>query len=131
MKKLLAVVLCIVLAALAVTACAQKPEATPTPVPAETPAGEGAAPPAGGGEGLVGILVPAAPTGWVAAVQYYAKLEADSLGLNYKIAASANPNEQANQVDEFISLGCEIIIMMPHNDELAVAARRSWMRGSP
>ena len=129
MKKLLAVVLCVVLAAFALTACGQDNEPTATPPPAESPAGEESPAPTEGAAGLVGILVPAAPTGWVAAVQYYAKLEADELGLNYKIAASANPNEQANQVDEFISLGCEIIVLFPHNDELAVAAQKIMDEG--
>jgi len=123
MKKLLAVVLCLVLAAFVLTACGQNQEPSATPAPTATPAA-GEESPAPAEQGLVGILVPAAPTGWVAAVQYYAKLEADALGLNYRIAASANPNEQANQVDEFISLGCDIIILMPHNDELAVAAQK-------
>ena len=131
MKKVLAVVLCLVLAAFVLTACAQKPADDPaesTPAESEEPAPEESEAPAEEA-GLVGILVPAAPTGWVAAVQYYAKLEADDLGLNYKIAASANPNEQANQVDEFISLGCEIIILFPHNDELAVAAQKIMDNG--
>ena len=130
MRKVLAVVLCLVLAAFVLTACAQKPVDEPdasAPVDSEEPAPEESEAPAD--DPLVGILVPAAPTGWVAAVQYYAKLEADELGLNYKIAASANPNEQANQVDEFISLGCEIIILMPHNDELAVAAQKIMDNG--
>jgi ribose transport system substrate-binding protein len=73
---------------------------------------------------LVGIAVPEAPTGWVAAVQWTAKNKADELGLNYRLVASASTNDQANQLEELVAMGCKIIVLFPHNDELAVAAKR-------
>lgn len=73
---------------------------------------------------LVGISVPNNPTGWVAAVQWAARETAERLDLNYRLVASANANEQANQIDELISLGCEYIVLFPQNDELEVAAKK-------
>lgn len=73
---------------------------------------------------LVGISVPQAPTGWVAAVQYYADQRADELGMNYKILAAADPNEQASQIDDLINMDPEVIVLFPSNDQVAVAAQR-------
>src|SRR5690606_28092310 len=77
-----------------------------------------------GEKGLVGISVPEAPTGWVAAVQWAADQTAKRLGLNYKLLVSADENTQANHIDELIQLGCEIIVLMPHNDTLGTAAQK-------
>lgn len=138
MKKTLIVVLCVVLAVLMVS-CTQTPAASSEPAASESVAATSEAPSemesaseeAAGSDGLVGISVPKAPTGWVAAVQYFAKQEADELGLNYKLVASENTNEQANQIDELIGLGCEVIVLFPHNDELAVAAQKVMDAGIP
>lgn len=73
---------------------------------------------------LIGISVPQAPTGWVAAVQYYADKTAKELGMNYKLLASADPNEQASQIDDLINMKPKIIILFPHNDQVAVAAQK-------
>jgi len=73
---------------------------------------------------LIGISVPLAPTGWVAAVQYYANKSAQELGLNYKVVASADPNEQSSQIDDLINLKPQAIVLFPHNDQVAVAAQR-------
>lgn len=73
---------------------------------------------------LVGIAVPEAPTGWVAAVQWCADVNAKAQGLNYKLVVSASTNDQANQLDEFIAMGCDYVILFPHNDELGTAAQR-------
>ena len=73
---------------------------------------------------LVGISTPDNPTGWVGAVQWMAKETAENLGLNYILRAAANANDQANIIDEFISMGAEYIVLFPLNDELEVAAQR-------
>lgn len=73
---------------------------------------------------LIGISVPQAPTGWVAAVQYSANKEAKELGLNYKILVAADPNEQASQIDDLINMKCVAIVLQPCNDQVAVAAQK-------
>ncbi|NLK87145.1 MAG: substrate-binding domain-containing protein [Clostridiaceae bacterium] len=122
MKKLFVVVLCLVLALTAVACSSQKPadDKTPAQTPAQTP-GET---PATAEKGLIGITVPEAPTGWVAAVQWAADQTAKRLGLNYKLLVSADENTQANHIDELIQLGCETIVLMPHNDTLGTAAQK-------
>lgn len=121
MKKILAIVLCLIMA-LGLVAC-KAPEADVTPA-TDAPVDE--QPTAGTDEEqpLVGISVPNSPTGWVAAVQWGAKNKAEELGLNYKLVAANDVNEQANQIDELIQMGCEIIVLMPQNDELAVAGQK-------
>lgn len=78
--------------------------------------------------GLIGIALPAADHGWVAGTIYYAEQKCKSLGLEqgtqYKIVTSANVNEQANQIDELISQNCSAIVLLPHNDEVSVAAQK-------
>lgn len=73
---------------------------------------------------LIGISVPQAPTGWVAAVQYYADKQAKELNLNYKLLAAADPNEQASQIDDLINMNPKAIVLMPCNDQVAVAAQK-------
>jgi ribose transport system substrate-binding protein len=104
MKRLLATIMALVLV-VALSACAQKASS-------------------GSSNNLIGISVPQAPTGWVAAVQYYAGKTAKELGLNYKILASADPNEQASQIDDLINMKPAVIILFPHNDQVAVAAQK-------
>ncbi len=79
---------------------------------------------AGEKEKLIGICLPGATHGWVAAVAYFAENEAKDLGLNYYLVTSANPNEQANQIDDLIGLGCDTIVLFPHNNEIDVAAQK-------
>lgn len=73
---------------------------------------------------LIGISVPAADHGWVAAVAYYAEKTAKELGLNYKLVQSKDPNEQTSQVEDLIALKPAVIILFPHNNELTVAAQK-------
>ena len=101
MKKLLSIMLSVLLVAGAMIGFAQAEEAP-----------------------LVGISVPDNPTGWVGAVQWIAKQKAEELGLNYILVASQNPNDQANKIDELISMGCDYIVLFPENDELEVAAQK-------
>jgi len=134
MKKLLVVVLCLAIA-LSVVACSSNQKATTdntssgtssdttkdtstetsTDTTGETSVAD---------KGLVGISVPEAPTGWVAAVQWSADQTAKRLGLNYKLLVSSDENTQANHIDELIQLGCKIIVLMPHNDTLGTAAQK-------
>ncbi|GHU63343.1 ABC transporter substrate-binding protein [Clostridia bacterium] len=122
-KRLLVIVMCLLMV-FALAACGKS---TDTPAPA-APAGSSEAPaPAPEPEAdapLVGISVPNNPTGWVGAVQWISKVTADSLGLNYVLVTSENPNDQANKIDELIQQGCEYIVLFPDNDELAVAAQK-------
>ena len=129
MKKLLAIALCLAMVLGAVACAAPAAPAPEAPAATEAPAAATEAPaapeaPAAEEAPLVGISVPNNPTGWVAAVQWSAKQTADQLGLNYRLVASENANDQANQIDELISLGCKYIVLFPQNDELAVAAQK-------
>ncbi|HBE80863.1 MAG TPA: LacI family transcriptional regulator [Firmicutes bacterium] len=76
--------------------------------------------------GPIGIVIPSADHGWLAAVSYFAKQKVDQLGLKqgngYKLVTSANVNEQANQIEEMIALKCSVIVLLPHNNEVSVAA---------
>jgi ribose transport system substrate-binding protein len=132
MKKILMIALCLVLA-LGLVACGNsQPAASEEPATSES-AAESQAPadesPAADDQPLVGISVPTAPTGWVAAVQWAAQNNADRLGLNYRLVSADSENDQANQIDELIQLGCEIIILFPHNDTLEAAAQKIMDEG--
>lgn len=76
--------------------------------------------------GPIGIVIPSADHGWLAAVSYFSKQKADQLklkeGSGYKLVTSANVNEQANQIEEMIALKCSAIVLLPHNNEVSVAA---------
>jgi ribose transport system substrate-binding protein len=76
--------------------------------------------------GPIGIVLPSADHGWLAAVSYFAKQKVDQLGLKegagYKLVTSANVNDQANQIEEMIALKCSAIVLLPHNNEVSVAA---------
>lgn len=130
MKKTLLVVVCVVLAVAMFAGCAA-PAATPSAstAPSAAASESAGASAASGEKPLVGISVPNNPTGWVAAVQWAAKNTADELGMNYKLVASENANDQANKIDELIQLGCEYIVLFPDNDELAVAAQKVMDEG--
>lgn len=71
------------------------------------------------------IVIPAAEHGWLAGVSYYAELKAKELGIeNYRILTSTNVNEQASQLDEVISQGVGGVVVLPHTDELSLAAKK-------
>lgn len=135
MKKTLLVVLCVVLcvALFACSAPAATDDTATDDTATEEPATDDAADDtaaddtadAATGDGpLVGISTPDNPTGWVGAVQWCAQNKAEELGLNFKLVTAPDANDQANDIEELISLGCEYIILFPQNDELAVAAQK-------
>lgn len=80
------------------------------------------------GDGIIGIALPSADHGWMAGCIYYAQQKVEELGLKegsgYKILTSENVNDQANDIDELISLGCTSIVLLPHNDEVSTAAQK-------
>lgn len=129
MKKILVFVLCFVLV-FSLAACGGggkkgPAEADKQEPPAADPEGAGAETPAESDDKpLIGITVPEAPTGWVAAVQWAADETAKRLDLNYKLLVSSDENTQANHIDELILLGCDTIVIMPHNDTLGTAAQK-------
>ncbi len=124
MKKILVFIFCAIFV-MVLAACGPAPSPSPSPSPtATTTPGASPSGTAAAGAPLVGISVPQAPTGWVAAVQYYADKTAKDLGLNYKLVAAADPNEQASQIDELINLKPKIIVLFPSNDQVAVAAQK-------
>lgn len=128
MRKILATLLGASLLMLSFAACTPTNQEGTTSEGAST--GETAAAPEtsstadNSGKPLVGISVPTAPTGWVAAAQWSAQTTADRLELNYRLLSSDSENDQANHLDELIQMGCEIIVLFPHNDTLAAAAQR-------
>ena len=79
-------------------------------------------------DGLIGIALPSADHGWMAGCIYSAQEEVKALGLEegtgYKILTSDSVNDQANDIEELISLGCTSIVLLPHNDEVSVAAQK-------
>lgn len=130
MKKLL-VVLLAVLMLFALAACNN---ATTDPTdsnkpPASESGNEGGEPKPS--EGLIGISVPGATHGWVAATAYFSEKTAKELGVNYKLVVSANPVEQANQLTELVEMGCDVIVLFPHNNEVTVAAQSVLDAGVP
>lgn len=125
MKKLLLVVLAVILVVMMVACGATPTTPEASKVQAAEPAkGTIAEPAKASDKPLVGISVPQAPTGWVAAVQYNAEKQAKELGLNYKILAAADPNEQASQIDDLINMKPKVIVLFPCNDQVAVAAQK-------
>lgn len=93
MKKLLVIFLCLALV-VSFAACGskQQPSQEPGKTPAENPSNNSGEKPSTGEKGLIGISVPEAPTGWVAAVQWAADQTAKRLGINYKLLVSADEN---------------------------------------
>lgn len=130
-KKILSILLMLVMVVSLFAGCTSgkdKPgkDADPTP----TSAGDTAtkAPDKTTKNGLIGIALPAADHGWLAGTIFYAQEKVKQLGLvegtGYKILTSENVNDQANDIDELISLGCTSIVLLPHNDEVSVAAQK-------
>lgn len=87
----------------------------------------------GGSDSLIGICVPGADHGWTAGIAFYAQEKCDELGWvegeDYKLLTSENVNDQANDIEELIALGCTSIVLLPHNDEVSVAAQKIYDAG--
>lgn len=117
MKKVLAVLLTGVLCAGLLVGCGKKEETPANDAAASTneeqPAAEG---------DLIGISVPKASTGFTAAITFYAEKYCKENGINYKLVQAESSNEQANQIDDLISMDPAAIVLQPINDELATAA---------
>lgn len=76
-------------------------------------------------EGEMAIIIPGAEHGWLAGVAYYAEQKAEELGIeNYRILTSSNVNEQASQIDEILNQDISAVVLLPHTDELRLAAEK-------
>lgn len=79
-------------------------------------------------DGLIGISVPSADHGWTAGVAYYAEQKCKKLGLEdgtgYRLLTADSVNDQANDIDELINMGCTSIVLDPQNNEVSVAAQK-------
>lgn len=80
---------------------------------------------------LVEIILPGATHGWTAAVTYFADQMAAEMGLNYKVINSADPNEQAGQLEQAITDGAACVVVLPHNEELNDAVQMVLDAGIP
>ena len=119
-KRLLSVLICATMAVTMLGACGSKPAEE---APAEETATEASTQEVAGGQ-KIGISVPKAVTGWTAAIQYYAEKYCKENNLDAVVVAAENTNEQANQIEELINMGCDAIVLLPINDELATAAQK-------
>nr|WP_230504314.1 substrate-binding domain-containing protein [Sutcliffiella rhizosphaerae] len=65
----------------------------------------------------IGISLPAATHGWMGALIDSAEKQAKELkesdGIEYVITNAADPNKQANDVDDLIAQGVDVIVMLP------------------
>ncbi|WP_092501679.1 substrate-binding domain-containing protein [Virgibacillus subterraneus] len=65
----------------------------------------------------IGISLPSATHGWMGALidnaENQAKEIKDSEGIDYVMTNAADPNKQANDVDDLISQGVDVIVMLP------------------
>ncbi|MDR1539349.1 MAG: ABC transporter substrate-binding protein [Clostridiales bacterium] len=131
MKELLHTILAAIVAVTMLTACSSSaPNAAPA---AETPVAPAAETPAASQP--IAIIIPSADHGWMAGVAYFAQQKVKELGLSegtgYKLLTSANVNEQANQIDEVLGTGVSAVVLLPHNDEVTVAANKITDQGIP
>ncbi len=125
MKKLLVLLLALVfMFAMAGCGSSDSEEATE----ADTAATEAAETTVNTEDGMIGIAIPSADHGWMAGIAYYAQQKADEMGLkegtDYKLLTSSDVNDQANDIEELINAGCTSILLLPHNDEVTVAAQK-------
>jgi ABC-type sugar transport system, periplasmic component len=122
MKRLLALVLTAAMATIVFTGCSQN-NSSASPSSAASSANS-----ASSSKGPIGIVVPSADHGWTAALAYYAQQKCKDLGLpegtGYKLLTAANVNDQANQIDQLITLKCSAIVLDPLDDEVSVAAQK-------
>lgn len=125
MKKFLGIVLALSMVLSAFVGCSST---TSVASSADASAAASQASTASPATGPIGIVVPSGDHGWTAALAYYAQQKCKDLGLSegtgYKLVTSANVNEQANQIDEMINLKCSAIVLLPHTDEVSVAAKK-------
>ena len=130
MKKKLLAGLLVAAMALGLAACGSSSDA---PADTTTPDASATTEEAGGSDGLIGICVPGADHGWTAGIAFYAQEKCDELGWvegeDYKLLTSENVNDQANDIEELIALGCTSIVLLPHNDEVSVAAQKIYDAG--
>ena len=79
-------------------------------------------------DGMIGVAIPSADHGWMAGCVYYAQEKVKEMGLEegkgYKILTSDNVNDQANDIEDILGMGCTTIVLLPHNDEVSVAAQK-------
>ncbi|WP_456276884.1 substrate-binding domain-containing protein [Bacillus sp. AK128] len=65
----------------------------------------------------IGISLPSATHGWMGALidsaEKQAKALEESEGINYVMTNAADPNKQANDVDDLIAQGVDVIVMLP------------------
>lgn len=129
MKKLLCAMLAAVMVTMSLASCGNNGGSSSDASPSEpqssesTPDATTANP-----NGPIAIVVPAAEHGWMAGIAYFAEQKCKEMGLEegtgYKLVTSANVNEQANQIEEMIDLGASAIVLLPHTDEVSVAAQK-------
>ena len=78
--------------------------------------------------GPIAVVVPSADHGWMAGIAYFAEQKCKEMGLEngsgYKLLTSANVNEQANQIDEVLTQKPSAVVLLPHTDEVSVAAQK-------
>lgn len=82
-------------------------------------------------DGPIGISILAADHGWLAALSYNAELTVKEKGLNAKILTSSSVSEQAGHIDDLIALGCSVIVLEPHTDEVSTYAKKIVDAGIP
>lgn len=117
-RKIWSILVCAALVAALMAGCGQKSENKGADEGNVTDTNEAS------GEKMMGISVPKASTGWTAAAQYYAERYCKEHNIDAKIVAAENTNEQANHVEELINMKCDVILLLPINDELATAAQK-------
>ncbi len=134
-KRMMSILMMLVMVSALLTGCSSGSKEEPTnsdsttTAPADSDEAATAAPEqTDTKDGLIGVSLPAADHGWMAGTIFYAQEKVKALGLTegsgYKILTSENVNDQANDIDELISLGCTSIVLLPHNDEVSVAAQK-------
>lgn len=75
-------------------------------------------------DGPIGISILAADHGWLAALSYNAENKVKELGIDAKILTSSNVSEQAAHIDDLIAMGCSVIVLEPHTDEVSTYAKK-------
>ena len=128
----------LIVAAMFLAACAPAAAPEPAPAPAapattEAPAATADAPATDDMlDASIAFVTPAAEHGWLAGVIFFANQRAAELGLsNFSIHLSTSVAEQAGQLDLLIGQNVDAIVLMPHTDELTVAAQNVLDAGIP
>lgn len=131
MKKVLAILLAGVLCLGVFAGCGSKDDSQAQPGGSEPSAAAEENKGGSDDDMLIGISVPKASTGWTAAVTFYAEKYCEDNGINYKLVQAESTNDQANQIDDLISMKPDAIVLLPINDELATAAQTVKDAGIP